>query len=56
MAIAQKEINETIYWIELMCETKYLSTQEFESIHTDAIELLKLLTSTIKTAKHPINH
>jgi four helix bundle protein len=56
MAIAQKEINETIYRIELMCETKYLSTQEFESIHIDAIELLKLLTSTIKTTKHPINH
>ncbi|MDR2680304.1 MAG: four helix bundle protein [Tannerella sp.] len=58
MAIAQKEINETIYWLELMCETKYLSSHEFDSIHTDAIELMKMLTSTIKTAKLTIttNH
>ena len=51
MAIAQKEINETIYWLELMCETKLLSGEEFESINLDAIELIKMLTSTIKTAK-----
>jgi four helix bundle protein len=25
IAIAQKEINETIYWLELLCETKYIS-------------------------------
>jgi four helix bundle protein len=51
MAIAQKEINETIYWLELMCETKYLSSTAFESINDDAVELIKMLTSSIKTAK-----
>jgi len=58
MAIAQKEINETIYWLELMCETKYLSGEEFESINMDAIELIKMITSTIKTAKSSLttNH
>ena len=58
MAIAQKEINETIYWLELMCETKYLSAEEFESINIDAIELIKMLTSTIKTVKSSLttNH
>src|SRR4030042_3830228 len=38
MAIAQKEINETIYWLELLCETGYLSTQEFEGLNADAVE------------------
>jgi four helix bundle protein len=52
MAIAQKEINETIYWLELMRETDYLSDKESESIHNDAVELIKLLTSSIKTAKN----
>ena len=33
MAIAQKEINETIYWLELLKETEYISNMEFESIH-----------------------
>jgi four helix bundle protein len=58
MAIAQKEINETIYWLELMCEAEYLSNAAFESIHNDAVELIKMLTSSIKTAKSSltVNH
>jgi len=51
MAIAQKEINETIFWLELLKETKYILINEFESIHTDAIEIIKMITSSIKTAK-----
>jgi four helix bundle protein len=55
MAIAQKEINETIYWLELMCETKYLSNKEYKSVRNDAVELIKMLTSSIKTAKQTLN-
>jgi len=51
MAIAQKEINETMFWLELLKETDYILTNEFESIHTDAIEIIKMITSSIKTAK-----
>lgn len=51
LAIAQKEINETIYWLELLQATEYLSQQQFESINTDAVEIIKLITSSIKTAK-----
>jgi four helix bundle protein len=51
LAIAQKEINESLYWLELLHSTDYLSDAEFESINTDAVELIKLLTSSIKTAK-----
>ena len=51
MAVAQKEINETIYWLELMKETEYISKQEFESINIDAVEIIKMITSSIKTAK-----
>lgn len=56
MAIAQKECNETLYWLELLRETDYLSTQEFESINSDATELIKLITSIIKTSKEKINN
>ncbi len=56
LAIAQKEINETIFWIELLKETDYLSEQEFESISVDAVELIKLITKSIKTTKLTINH
>jgi len=51
MAIAQKEINETIYWLELLSFTDFLSKEQFESINADAVELIKLITSIIKTAK-----
>jgi four helix bundle protein len=56
LAVAQKEINETIYWLELMCETKYISTKEFENINLEAVEIIKMVTSSIKTAKLTINH
>jgi len=51
LAIAQKEINETIYWLELLYKTEYLSIDQFENIHIDAIEIIKLLTSIIKSSK-----
>ncbi len=51
MAIAQKEINETLYWLELLQNTNYLNEEQFSSINTDAIELIKLITSIIKTTK-----
>jgi four helix bundle protein len=51
MAIAQKEMNETIYWLELLCETKYILHAEFENINADAVEIIKMLTASIKTAK-----
>ena len=58
MAIAQKEINETIYWLELLVETEYISNKEFESINADATEVIKMITSSIKTAKSKLitNH
>ena len=52
LAIAQKEINETIYWLELLNATEYLNTQQFESINNDAVEIIKLITSIIKTTKN----
>ena len=51
LAIAQKEINETIYWLELLLATDYLKKDEFESINYEAIELIKILTTIIKNTK-----
>lgn len=55
MAIALKEANETDYWIELLFQSDYLSQNEYESIHPEIIELLKLLTSIIKSSKNKEN-
>ncbi|NGF54949.1 four helix bundle protein [Parapedobacter sp. SGR-10] len=51
MSIAQKEINETIYWLELLKETGYLTSDQFESMNSNAVEIIKLITAIIKTAK-----
>lgn len=56
MGIAQKEINETIYWLELLKETDYLTIEQFESINKDAVEIIKLITAILKSAKSNINH
>ena len=56
ISIAQKEINETIYWLELLKETGYLTADKFQPIHTDAREIIRLLTSIIKTTQANINH
>lgn len=54
MAIAQKEINESIYWLDLLLATEYLSNEQFQSINDDAIEIIKLITTIIKSTKENI--
>ena len=46
MGIARKELNETLYWLELLLQTEY------NSLSADAIEIIKMLTTSIKTAKN----
>jgi four helix bundle protein len=51
LAIAQKEINESIYWIELLHQTEFITDEQFESLNNDAVEIIKIITSSIKTSK-----
>jgi four helix bundle protein len=51
MSIALKEANETDYWIDLLSQSKYLDEKRFNVITQNLNELLKLLTSIIKTSK-----
>ena len=51
LSIAQKECNETLYWLELLQKTQYISEEEFKSLFNDASELLRILTSSIRTTK-----
>ena len=51
MNIALKEAAETEYWIELLKETGYLTKEQYESIVSDCKELVKLLTTIVRTSK-----
>lgn len=50
MSIALKEANETLYWLELLCQGEYIAEQSFQSIRSDSEELIKLLAAIVKTA------
>lgn len=52
--IALKEANETEYWLMLLKDSNYLDVKSFKSIHADSVELIKLLTSIVKTSKESI--
>ena len=56
LAISQKECNETMYWLELLKATNYIKEEQFESLHADAEEIMKMLTASILTAKRKLNH
>ena len=47
--IALKETSETLYWLELLYKTDYLSQNQFESMAKDAEELRKMLSATTRT-------
>lgn len=51
LSIAQKECDETLYWLELLYETGYIGNMESEQLHNEASELLKIIRSIIITTK-----
>ncbi len=50
-SIALKETSETKYWLSLLHDTGYLNDQEYNSIQKDCIEIERILTSILKTAR-----
>lgn len=52
LSIAQKECDETIYWLELLKETKYINISEFENSESEATELPKIIKSIIIATKN----
>ena len=47
--ISLKEASETEYWLELLYESEYITKEQFESIHGNCQEILKILTAITKT-------
>ena len=47
--IALKECSETLYWLDLLKDTSFLTEEMHASIYRDGEELKRLLTSTTKT-------
>ena len=55
LGIAQKECDETSYWLEHLMRTNYNTENEAEVIKFEATELLKMIRSSILTSKSSIH-
>ncbi|HQW12312.1 MAG TPA: four helix bundle protein [Saprospiraceae bacterium] len=51
LSIAQKECNETLYWLELMEGTAFISQNQAIELKNEGIEILKILTRIILSSK-----
>ena len=54
MNISLAEAGETEYWLELLYESEYIDKTVFSSLYQDNKELLKMLTSIIKTTRESL--
>ncbi len=56
LSIARKECNEYKYWISMILEVGLLSDSVAEKLWTQAEELMRLLTSSIRTAQNNLRN
>ena len=51
LGIAQKEANETIYWLKVLYGSELITRSQYDELLFDVRELYKILASSIKTLK-----
>ena len=51
LSIAYKEARETSYWLQLLKDTEYITTAQFNSVQADAEELCRIIAAIQKTTK-----
>jgi len=51
LQIALKESNETGYWLELLCKTKYINETQYKELDAMCTSLRVMLIASINTAK-----
>ncbi len=51
MNTALRKAERTQYWLKLLFDSEYLEAAEFNSINTDCVELIRLLTAITKTTR-----
>ena len=51
LGIVEEEADETLFWLELLIESKLIQKENVESLVKEANEILAITVSSIKTAK-----
>jgi len=55
LSMAQKECNETLFWLELLRSTEYITQNQFDDYYRDADEIMRMLSSSIMTMRSRLN-
>ena len=51
LAMAQKEANETMYWLKVLYGSELISKEKYDELMSDLKELYGVITKSIKSAK-----
>jgi four helix bundle protein len=51
LKIVEEETDETLYWLELLDESKQVKPERLKSLRVEGDELLSIFVASIKTAK-----
>ncbi|HKO62834.1 MAG TPA: four helix bundle protein [Pyrinomonadaceae bacterium] len=49
---ALQELDETLYWVELLSQAEIISSSRLEPLETEINELIAMFVSMVKTIKH----
>ena len=52
LGIAQKEANETIYWLKVLYGSELITKSQYDELLNNVSELYRIITACIKTAKN----
>jgi len=55
LAIVEEEADESVYWIELLIESKQIKASLVENLLNEADEILAIVVSAIRTSKNKRN-
>ncbi len=51
LSIAQKECDETLYWLELIYQSDFINSDIYDDLYPRAQELLRIIRSAVITSK-----
>ncbi|MDR2732146.1 MAG: four helix bundle protein [Fibromonadaceae bacterium] len=54
MNISLKEARESLYWIDLLRDSNYIDLKQKQKVYKECEELIRILTSIVKTTKQKI--
>lgn len=55
LSISQKEINETMFWLDLLKDTNFINQAKYEDLIDKSNQIYKIITSIIITSKKKLN-